>query len=173
MPNEAGREQAAGEKVGFVQSPRSHLIYTSEGWRLRNPFAGSGGVGRFLLHEIMTESRLLVIVVEKGTTEVVRGMEKRRISKHCHKHFPVSSTREPEPVAQRTRRQPWKSSPWDKKNQAPTERKHYRPISCYLQSGIDAVLAPSVLEKLRSTSPSAPQHRIHTASPEQPVNKCQ
>lgn len=82
MPNEAGREQAAGEKVGSVQSPRSHLIYTSDGCRLRNPFAGSGGVGRFFLHKIMTESHLFVIV-EKGTTEVVRGMEKRRIYKRC------------------------------------------------------------------------------------------
>lgn len=147
MSNEAGREQAAGEKVGSVQSPRSHLIYTSDGCRLRNPFAGSGGVGRFFLHKIMTESHLFVIV-EKGTTEVVRGMEEDLQT--LHRLLPISRTREPEPVAQRTCRQPWKSSAWDKKNQAPTQRKHYCPISWYLKSGINDVPALSALEKLRS-----------------------
>lgn len=93
MSNEAGREQGAGEKVGFVQSPRSHLIYTSDSWRLRNPFAGSGGVGRFFLHKIMTGSRLFVIIVVKGTTEVVRGMERRRIYKHCPSSSPSAAPR--------------------------------------------------------------------------------
>lgn len=93
MSDEAGREQAAGEKVGFVQSPRSYLIYTSASWRLRNPFAGSEGVGRFFLHKIMTESLLFVITVEKGTTEVVRGMEERRIYKHCTPISPSAAPR--------------------------------------------------------------------------------
>lgn len=66
MSSEAGREQAAGEKVGFVQSPHSHLIYTSDGWRLRNPFAGSGGVGRFFPHKIMTGIAFLSSLWRKG-----------------------------------------------------------------------------------------------------------
>lgn len=88
MSNEAGREQAAGEKVGFVQSPRSHLIYTSDGWRLRNPFAGSGGAGRFFLHKIMTGSRLPVITVEKGTTEVVEGNGEEEDLQTCTRASP-------------------------------------------------------------------------------------
>lgn len=48
-----GRERAAGGEVGRTRSPFFYLIYTSDGWRLRNPFAGSGGVRRLVRHKIM------------------------------------------------------------------------------------------------------------------------
>lgn len=118
MSNEAGREQDAGEKVGFVQSPHSHLIYTSDGWRLRNPFAGSGGAGRFFLHKIMTEKSPSCHCCGERDGRSSEGNGGEEDLQTLHKHFPMGSTQGTEPVAQGTCRQPWKSSAWDKKTQA-------------------------------------------------------
>lgn len=60
----------------------SYLIYTSDGWRLRNPFAGSGGVGRLFLQNIMIRKSSPRWGIAEGTATMVRETEKLWIYKH-------------------------------------------------------------------------------------------
>lgn len=93
---------------------------------------------------------------------MVRGMEEDLQTLHTN-ISPLAAARSQSLWHGELCRQPWKSSAWDKKNQEEVgfERKHYC-LSCCLKSGISAVLAPSVLEKLRKTFPSAALWHMHS-----------